>query len=664
VGLFFELTALASYALALFALQTVQFNIVSYLSARVTGPMYWPAVVFAGLTLVLLCAGALGTNSSGKTPLLWPLFTTLPVWWFAFSDSPPRFAVSLLMVLSGAWAAFRVGVRIHPLPGPQGSHAYALLAVLGAIVVLTVVHTRIQINFYEHFMLGHADFGHYTEELHNLLAGRGPRSDSFECTRFGLHFTPLIFVLAPGYWLWPSPYYLMVCGPLLLHAVALPVYLLARRLSGSALVALLFALAWLLLPSLSRMVYANTYGFQWTYFSMPLLALMVTTGVGSRAPGASIDSSNDPSSANREHREGSAQERQSTPRFGLSLLFAVLAMLCEETVTAVTFGWGLYLASFTPRRRMGWMLALVSLVYLVLCVKVLIPFFAAGARYERFDLFGQLGRSLPDLLAAPFTQPGLFFGRLVRREALYYVLVLLASMAVLPLRRWRMALAAVPALGMVLLLQNAEWLSVKFWHQAGLLPVLFLAGVSSLQEWAAGATGRMPASRQPGDLGMALGRKDSPEGVGRDRNLGPANLSLANRQRGLAFAALIAATMSHYFFGFSPLSKPYAVYAGDPRMQTEDARFTFIRRMKQTIPRDASVHATERLAAHFMGRRRLFTGGGERGADFVLIDRNDDWDSTSLPREAGRYAADPNYDVVASEAGIVVFRAKKVGDGI
>ena len=47
-------------------------------------------------------------------------------------------------------------------------------------------------------MLGHADFGHFTKELKNALAGRGLRSDSFENTRLGWHFVPLMYVFVPA----------------------------------------------------------------------------------------------------------------------------------------------------------------------------------------------------------------------------------------------------------------------------------------------------------------------------------------------------------------------------------------------------------------------------------------------------------------------------------
>lgn len=66
------------------------------------------------------------------------------------------------------------------------------------IALLTVIHTKTQVNFFEHFMLGHSDIGHFTEELKSAPAGHGLRSDSFDNTRFGWHFVSLMYILVPG----------------------------------------------------------------------------------------------------------------------------------------------------------------------------------------------------------------------------------------------------------------------------------------------------------------------------------------------------------------------------------------------------------------------------------------------------------------------------------
>jgi uncharacterized membrane protein len=281
----------------------------------------------------------------------------------------------------------------------------AIASLAALIALFTVVHTRIQINFFDHFMMGHADVGHFTEELKNALAGRGLRSDSFDNTRLGWHFVPLLYVLVPGYVLWPSPVYLMACGAFVLHAAALPAYWLARRRTGSMLVGWLFGLAWILLPSVSRMIYSNTYGFAWLYCSVPILAALLAA----------------------------AELR----RWKACWIMVAVLLLCRETNAAATFGFGVYLALFSSRRRAGIVVALVSIGYAWLCAAVFIPHFAAAGRYERLDLFGELGNSLGSLAASAFTKPDVFFARLVRPQSLNLVLLLLTTMFFLPVRGWR-----------------------------------------------------------------------------------------------------------------------------------------------------------------------------------------------------------------------------------
>ncbi|MEK7731741.1 MAG: DUF2079 domain-containing protein, partial [Planctomycetota bacterium] len=312
-------------ALSLLAAQSLQFNVVNYTVSRVVEPRYWPATIFCGLllaSLIALCAWSsrsAGTGSPWRlgASFLWPLVFTIPSAYFLFVNDTPPFALTWLVTLSAGWVALRAGACLRIAPLPRSAHPAALLSVVLLILAATILHARIQINFFEHFMLGHSDFGHFTEELKNCLAGRGLRSDSFENTRLGWHFTPLLYSLAPGYALWPSPIYLMVCGPLLLHLPAIAVYFLARRLSGSVRIGWVFAIAWLALPSLSRMVYSNTYGFQWIFMSVPLLVFMLTAFF--------------------------------TERWRTSIVLLLLVWMCEETTTAVTLGLGACLAVFTPR---------------------------------------------------------------------------------------------------------------------------------------------------------------------------------------------------------------------------------------------------------------------------------------------------------------------------
>ncbi|MCH7885752.1 MAG: DUF2079 domain-containing protein [Planctomycetes bacterium] len=582
-----------SHVIAFVTLQPFQVNVVRYDLARVEQEqLYLPSLLFGVLVLGLpiLLAGLavrahpLRRGWRSAAALLSPLILTLPLAGFALSDQPPPFFLTFLMVLAPGWAALRAGVPSLPTARPRRAHFIALMSILIFIAVLVIAHTGVQINFFEHFMLGHADFGHFTEELKNALAGRGLRSDSFENTRLGWHFVPLMYLLVPGYAVWPSPKYLMMCGALFGHIAAIPVYFTALRLSKSVLVGWLFALAWLLLPSHSRLIYSNTYGFQWVYAAIPILSLMIAAALAGR--------------------------------WKTSMVLAGLALLVKETVAGAVFGWGLYVALFTRRHKTGLIMVVIAFAYFLLCTTVLIPHFSASGRYERLDLFGELGTTFSELVQSPFTHPAQFFSRPLRSEVCYFVLVLLVPMAMFALPGWRLAAAALPTMALILFMQNDDWLSIKFWHYATVLPLLFFAGLTVLKR---GNDGSIKRNRL---IAWVCGRSWASTG----------GVSL-----NLAVAALICAAWGHYLYGYSPISKAFEVYASTAFLHVPDPRLAVVNRLRREIPIESSVLATERLAVHFVDYRRVYTGRRIQPAQYVLIDRNDHWDTSGLPSRVNEF---------------------------
>jgi len=606
--------ALGAVALvvALLALRLHQINVVNYTIVRAPQPFTvttdgFCLVILAGFAVLSLRAAKNGVdvNRGRIGSALAPLLLNAPLAFLAPANSGIPFFLTLVLLASTAWSAARLTALVDPGNGRALSHRTAMIALGTVILIGTLIHFSIQQNFFEHFMLGHSDFGHFTEELKNALRGRGLRSDSFDNTRLGWHFTPLLYALAPLYALWPSPHLLMVCGPLLLQLPALPIYLTARAWTRSAEIGLLVALAWLLHPSIGRMVYANTYGFEWVFMCVPLLAFALRA----------------------------ALQR----RFALAGCFLILLWLCEETTTATTLGLAACMTLFTRHRKVGASLIVASLGYYLLCTHILIPHFAASGAYERFSLFGDLGEGPLALLRTLVHDPQAWMARLCRSSGGYFALLWLAPMALLPLVGWRLAFAAAPAAGLILLMQNTEWLSIKFWHQATILPVLFFAALLAFRPDTTAAEARH---------GFI------------DRFLGTAPLSHAVRCRCLAMAVFFAAALGHYLYGFSPLAKSYEPYIHNAALSVPDPRFAFVQELRSSIPRTATILASERIAAHFTDYRELYTGRRVRPADFIVLDRSDTWDTSDLPGRWTEFAADPEYNTWKERGSIVVFRRR------
>ena len=102
------------------------------------------------------------------------------------------------------------------------------------------------------FSTGRFDVGNLTQAVWSTAHGRflemtDARGE--QISRLGAHFDPLVALLAPLWWLWPSPAMLLTVQAGAVALGALPVFWLARKHLASERAALGFALAYLLYPA-------------------------------------------------------------------------------------------------------------------------------------------------------------------------------------------------------------------------------------------------------------------------------------------------------------------------------------------------------------------------------------------------------------------------------
>jgi len=409
----------------------------------------WPLLVTTAISLLWITGTATAIESScrqsGDTVQTW-VADVLPFALFAIA--------SVSVGLSIAW----LGADLPLPPCFTRIDRLAPVLVIAAILGSTVWHTCEQVHFWKHFLLGYADFGLFTTELEHCLPFKNVGDLRFADTRMGYHCIPMFYLLVPFYMLFRTPVFLMVVGPLALNLAAVPFYQLARDRTRSPLIALAVALAWLALPSLSRLPYSNTYGFQSIYLAVPYLAFAFSLAA--------------------------------RDRWRLSHLCLAAAMLSEETVCGVALGWGLYLCVFGHRRRDGLIVSVVSVIYLLLCTTLIIPHFADSDSYSRLMLFGEL---------APMT----IADRLLRSRTALFLLVLVMPLIIGLYRRPKLLIIILPTLALVLMLHQTDYLNIKYWHHTSILVALFFAAVMGITSTT--RTPRIPDQRNPGHIGFPIG---------------------------------------------------------------------------------------------------------------------------------------------------------------
>ena len=85
------------------------------------------------------------------------------------------------------------------------------------------------------FSTGRFDVGNLTQAVWSTAHGRFLEMTDLQgeqISRLGAHFDPLVALLAPLWWLWPSPSLLLVVQAIGVALGAVPVFLLARKHLG------------------------------------------------------------------------------------------------------------------------------------------------------------------------------------------------------------------------------------------------------------------------------------------------------------------------------------------------------------------------------------------------------------------------------------------------
>ncbi len=255
-------------------------------------------------------------------------------------------------------------------------------------------------------------------------------------TIWGDHFSPILMLLAPLYWIWSDPRMLLLAQAVALAAAAVPIFLYARDRLGRAPAALL-ALAYLVFWGVQS---ALDIDFHELAFAPVLLASLLLA----------------------------VDRRRWRLYAGL-----VLALLCvKEDQSIVVVFLGLYLLTLRQWRAAA-LTAAAGVAWYVLVVKLLIPHYAPTGAYAYFN-YPAFGDGPAAALLHAVTHPGLVVDTLlhpaVKRHTLLYLFVPFLGLALLS----RTALLMVPLLAQRFLSATPTYWVTDFHYTLAIAALLFI----------------------------------------------------------------------------------------------------------------------------------------------------------------------------------------------
>ena len=361
--------------------------------------------------------------------------------------------------------------RLLETPG-EADDRFARRIVWGAFAVYSLVSVAMNWGLWFNLRIPHGDSAMYEEHLWNLTHGKGFRSYLDQGLFLGEHIQVIHLALLPLHWLWPSHLLLELCQSLGIAAVVFPLYSIAKRHTGqprwAAGVAILAVLA-----------------FPVHYLDISIdVKTFRPTALGVAIVLAAID----------------AFEAKSYRRL---LIWVLLGLSVQEDFALVFgplglwFAWDGWRKHDRAQKWLGLGLLVGSAAYLLLVMKVLLPYFREGVTIHYASYFAKFGATPGEIVWNMLTRPGLVWESLATANSLSYFLCLIVPLGLLPLLSLSRLLTAAPLFVLLCLNELALQPPGPFHHfHAPIWPLLLWAAAAGLGRLSTGRT-KLPPSREP-----------------------------------------------------------------------------------------------------------------------------------------------------------------------
>ncbi len=300
---------------------------------------------------------------------------------------------------------------------------------------------------YYYFTYNISDLAIFNQTFFNTIHGRWFDETLTLNNYLADHFSPIIFLLLPFYFLLPSPLTLLALQTIGLGLAAWPLFYLSREITKNDKIALLVAVIWLLNP----MMQAANLDENHLLYLVPALVF------------------------------GSAYFYLKN-KFYYFLLFFILTLLVREDIALIMLMWSL-LASLDKKDK-KWIISplVLGLSYFLFAIKI-IKSFASTDSYKFFNYYNWLGGDdLFSIIATWLTHPLAVIQHLLSWNNISSILIILLPLLYLPLIKPKyLLLSLLTFLQLAMTSKGLSSVAYMTRFSLLLLPGIFLALIFSLE---------------------------------------------------------------------------------------------------------------------------------------------------------------------------------------
>lgn len=468
-----------------------------------------------------------------------------------------------------------------------------LLLLWSLIISFCIYFSVVAFARHDNFHSRRLDLGNMEQTVWNVVHGNGfTLSDPMgteNISRLAVHADYLLVLMAPFYMIWQDPKMLILVQTIVMCLGALPVFWIAVDRLRSRTLALLFATAYLLYPPLQRMM---LHDFHAVALSMTFLLF--------------------------------AYWYMYTKRYGLFLLFAILAGLGKETVWIPVALMGVYIWFVQKKKMIGIPVALAGAGTFYYLFWHAIPGVTPDSKHFALQYLSEFGDNQSNIVLNIMARPLAVLVDLLKPDRLHYYYQLLFPVGFLPVFSPFYLVYGAHSIVINALSTNSLMRQIDYQYTADIIPFLFVSAIEGYKNAA----------------------------VFVSRWAGKRKKSMTHVVPVVLVSFVLAAS---YMWGELPLTRQDRFfYFLWPLPEKE-----IMKSVEDRIPSEYTVSVTNNIGAHFAKRERLYNFPvNALSADYAVALLGDQyaWPSGVAQREAvDALLNSPEHTLIARAGGFYAF---------